>query len=191
MSADVDPPVVLATSIACLRMAARYRNLEIYSLINELCGNNTELTIPLPITTVLTREISSNDLKQSQQFHAYPLYSSTLQSALEVHLEFAHRIQRIVAARHHYDTIAKIEAIPPTNIPSQETMETIQDSSIEVSQVSQGCLSVVGASLATCLKVVWCSYLVLEDDPHVFPFLTSRPIFLSCSQLLSKKTETF
>jgi enolase len=132
-------------------MSAKHRKMNAYSLINELCGG--ELTIPLPITTILTREIGSRELKQSQHFHVYPLYSSNILSAIETLSEFSHRLQRIVAARHHYDTIAKIEAIPPTNIPSQETMQSIEDSIIELSQGSQGCLSVTHASLTTCLKV--------------------------------------
>jgi enolase len=131
-------------------MTAKFRDLEIYSFISELC--QSEPIIPLPITTVLARGIGSPEEKEYQYFHLYPLASSSLSSAMEILTEFSHRLQRIVAGKQFFDTEAKIEQLPPTNIPSPETLESIEHS-IEVSHLWNGCISVRGMSLTRCLKV--------------------------------------
>ena len=146
----IDPPIILATSIACLRMAAKFRDQEVYSFISELCQRAP--VIPLPVTTVLAREIGSPEQKEYQYFHIFPLSSSSLSGALEILTEFSHRLQRIVAGRQFFDTAEKIETLSPTNIPSPETLGSFAHS-IDLSYLWNGCLSVRGMNLTRCLKV--------------------------------------
>jgi hypothetical protein len=148
-------------------MTAKFRDFEVYSFISsELCP--CEQIIPLPITTVFARGIGSSEQMDYQYFHLYPLSCSNLSSAFEILSEFAHRLQRIIAGKQFFDTDAKIEQIPPTNIPSAETLEAIEHS-IEVSHLWNGCLSIRGMSLARCLKLMT---TVLEEDGEM---LAVRP----------------
>lgn len=150
LTIGIDPPIILATSIACLRMTAKFRDREVYSFISELCQR--EPVIPLPVTTVLARGIGSPEQKEYQYFHIFPLSSSSLSGALEILTEFSHRLQRIVAGRQFFDTAEKIETLSPTNIPSPETLGSFAHP-IDLSYLWNGCLSVRGMSLTRCLKV--------------------------------------
>lgn len=131
-------------------MSAKFRDMEVYAFVSELCG--TEAILPLPIPTVLTREIGPPERKQHQYFHIFPLLTSNIESCLEILTEFSHRLQRIIAGKHFYDTEEKMKNLPATNIPSPETLDCI-DHSIELSTLCNGSLSVRGMNLTNCLKV--------------------------------------
>lgn len=148
---DIDPQIILATSIACLRMAAKYRNLEVYNLISELAG--VEPLIPIPIPTVLSRVVNLHEKKYYQYYHIYPLTSSNISSALETMIEFSHRLHRLIDALHYYDTPEKVNKLPATNIPTSETLELI-NFPIHISQSYCGCLTVDNISMEQCLKVI-------------------------------------
>lgn len=150
ISTDIDPTITLATSIACLRMSAKFRDVEVFTLISELCGS--ESVLPLPVTTVLSRVVGPSDQKQHQYFHIYPLLSSNISSCIEILSEFSHRLQRIIAGKHYYDTEEMMKNLAATNIPSPETLDCV-DHHIHLSTLWNGSLSVRGMSLSQCLKV--------------------------------------
>ena len=132
-------------------MTAKYRNLEVYNLISSLIG--IEPSIPIPIPTVLSRVISRNEKKYFQYYHLYPISTSNISSAMETMIEFYHRLHRLINALHSYDTPEKVQKIPPTNLPSIETLELV-DYPIHIAQSSCGSITVERISMEQCLKVV-------------------------------------
>jgi hypothetical protein len=87
---DVDPPILLAVSIACIRGASKFRGLSLYQYIAELAS--TEPQFPLPVCTVMSRCVGDPSEKVYQSIMLYPIASSSYSQAVEAILQGVDKI---------------------------------------------------------------------------------------------------
>jgi hypothetical protein len=88
---DVNPTILFAVSIACLRGASKFRGLSMYKYIAELAS--TEPQCPLPVCTLMSRCVGDPSEKVYQSIFLYPIASSSYSEAVEAILQGVEKIQ--------------------------------------------------------------------------------------------------
>jgi hypothetical protein len=132
-------------------MASHFNHMEVYSYLCQL----TQLPpcIPLPIPTILTRCVGPHEAKKYQSFSLFPTASSNISATMEIYQEFLQRFHRILATLHYHDKESR-EKLPPTHIPSLETLDEIPFT-VEICPVlHEGSVALQNISLEDCFKVL-------------------------------------
>lgn len=79
---EAEVPILRALSIACCRASARQRGISLYKYISDLAGG-CEMSIPMPIVTVLSMAAEQRDGGASVHVQVIPTQTLSIADALE------------------------------------------------------------------------------------------------------------
>lgn len=179
----VDPPILLAASIACLRGATKFHGLPLYQYIAQLASSEPQ--IPLPVCTALTRcvgDISTMKTTSSyQSFSLYPIVSTSFSQGIESLLQGVDRINRELFIPLPPPTpVPEVVAPPaptgkkgaaaPSPAAAAHAQQALPPPQVIFPQTipMNGSMCIVKQTLDTTLKTL---YSALRTEPSLLPHL--------------------
>lgn len=96
--ADIDPPVVMAVSIAAARAGSRHKGTTLFKFLSDIAG--TEPQIPVPVSSIVCRTVGAPNEMKTQHVQLYPVKACSLDTALTTLMKTVSVVNKeVVAAR--------------------------------------------------------------------------------------------
>ena len=94
----IDPPVLMAVSIACARAGCRHKGVPLFRYLADIA--QSEPQIPMPVPSVLSRTVGNPPEKRTQTIHVYPTIASSLESAMETVMQASYKVNSVLMAEN-------------------------------------------------------------------------------------------
>ena len=117
---------ILSVSIACVKAAAKAKNMPLYAYIATLFGNPTDkFTMPIPMSNVLNGGKHALGSADMQEFMIMPLGAPSVAEAVRWNAEIFHHLGKIIKSKGWQKTVGDEGGYAPSLDSNEAPLELI------------------------------------------------------------------
>lgn len=111
---------ILGVSLASAKAAAQVKGKPLYAYIQELCGMQTEMSLPVPLMNVLNGGVHADNNLDIQEFMIAPIGASSFKQALRMGAEIFHHLKTILKEKKLNTAVGDEGGFAP-DLPSNQS----------------------------------------------------------------------